>query len=79
MSRLGRIGMTWNWRLVKDIIMERALIRRAMNSCILIWKAGLYRDVDHHSGRHLNNELEILHYRSRGNQRPPLAMLQVYD
>ena len=27
-----RIGLPWRWRLVKDIIMEKTLIIRAMNS-----------------------------------------------
>ena len=44
---------------------------------MLIWKTGSYGDAARYSGRQLNNELGKLHCRSRGGQRPPMAMLQV--
>ena len=45
---------------------------------MLIWKSGLSKDVACHLGRHLETELENLHYRRRGNQRLPIEMLQAY-
>ena len=61
-----RIGLPWQWRSVKDIIMKKALLTRAMRSRMLIWTEGLSGDEDCHSGRHLKTELEILHCRIRG-------------
>ena len=78
-SRSGRIDLPWRWRLVKDIIIKKALIMRAMNSLMLIWKAGSSGDADRHLVRHLKTDLGGLHCRSRGKQRNPKAMFQAYD
>ena len=78
-SRSGRSRLTSRWSLVKEIISKKSLIRRPMNSWMLIRKTGLYWDMEHHSGRHLKTELEILNYRSRGEQRHPMEMLQASD
>ena len=78
-SRSGRIGLPWRWRLVKDIIMKKVLIMRAINSLMLIWKAGSSGYTARQSGRHLKTELESLHCMSNGKQRPPMAVLQASD
>ena len=79
LPRSGRIGLPWQWMLVKEITMNKALIIRAMNLWMFIWKAGLYVDVARHSGINLKTELESLYLMSRGDQRPPTAMLQASD
>ena len=76
LSILGRIGLPWRWRLVNEIIIKKILITRAMNSWMLIWKAGLYGDEACYSGRNPKIELESLHCMRRGKQRPPTEMLQ---
>ena len=57
---------------MKYIIMKKALMMRAMNLLMLIWKAVLSRDAAIQSVRHLKTELESLLCVIRGEQRPPM-------
>ena len=59
--------------------MKKSLIMKAMNSLMLIWKAGSSGDAAFYSGRHLKTELDSLHCMKRGKKSPPMVMLQASD